>query len=342
MGVDFDRVMEMAEPTFDRTPTVPIVIFELCVLVGVVALFVVFARHVRKLWLKFVVMAAGVLIFEIFTAPMWHNHRMGAWAYVYYDVSWILTAGWSALILAVILLADRWRPQWREPKQFCAYLAVLLPVVVVLETIVVKLGIRSYSPEVLQRAHMVRHLDIPCEVLYYVPVFLALVIAFYKYWNFLIDETPLVPVRRQKWLRGLGLAILAVLLFELMVEPMVENHKFPAWSYVWHDISIVMTGTWVLVIAVAALLVERFLFRQPLGIRFLAALAVMYALAVPIESWLIRQGYRVYGESAVQNFVGLTTPLTGVAVEIAFAIPCYLVLIVCFVRYWEISLDNRL
>ena len=42
------------------------------------------------------------------------------------------------------------------------------------------------------------------------------------------------------------------------------------------------------------------------------------------------------------NFSGYKTPITGVAVEVAYAIPCYLALIVGFIRYWEIVLDNRL
>ncbi len=42
------------------------------------------------------------------------------------------------------------------------------------------------------------------------------------------------------------------------------------------------------------------------------------------------------------DFSGFKTPITGVAVEVAFAIPCYLALIVGFIRYWEIVLDNKL
>jgi hypothetical protein len=61
-----------------------------------------------------------------------------------------------------------------------------------------------------------------------------------------------------------------------------------------------------------------------------------------VESWLIVNGYRVYGPSAVNNFTGFVTPITNVPVEVAFAIPCYMALIIAFIRYWEIILDNRL
>jgi hypothetical protein len=342
MDLDFDGIMELAKPNFDRTPTGPIVLFEIAVLAAVAAFFLLFRRRVARLGTRFFVMAAGVLIFEVFTAPMWNNFHMGVWAYVYRDVSWILTVGWTALIMTVVLSVDLWRPDWGAPRRFCTYLAALLVLVAAAETLVVQIGIRSYAPEVLQRAHLVPGLGVPWEILYYVPVFLALVIAFYKYWSFLIDDMPLVPVRRQKWLRATGLTILAVVMFELMVEPMVDNVGFPAWSYFWHDLTWIMTGLWVAIIAAAAVIVERFLFRQSLPVRFAAALGIMYVLATPLESWMIRRGWRVYGPSAVENFVGLTTPLTGVPVEIAFAVPCYLMLIVCFVRYWEIVLEQEL
>ena len=103
-----------------------------------------------------------------------------------------------------------------------------------------------------------------------------------------------------------------------------------------------MTGVWVVIIAIAALLVERYLMGYPVPVRFGVALMVVAALMLPIESWLINNGFRVYGESAMANFTGFTTPVTGVAAEVAFAIPCYAALMICFIRYWEIVLDNQL
>ena len=71
-------------------------------------------------------------------------------------------------------------------------------------------------------------------------------------------------------------------------------------------------------------------------------LSALGAMALPIESWLAINGYRVYGQSMTERFTGFTTPITGVASEVAFAIPCYLALIIAFIRYWEMILDNKL
>ncbi len=316
--------------------------FGLSVIVASVCVFLFLGRFTDKLWRRIAVMAIGVLIFEIFTAPMWINNSLGRWAYVYVDVSWILTLGWTAMILGVVVMVDHWFATWSAAKRFGVYVGVLLVLVLIAEIVVFNLGIRRYAPEVLESISGLRILGVPIEVFYYAPVFTSLIIAFYKYWIFLIDGVAMVPVKRRNWLRALVIGFIAVFMFELLIEPMVRNDNFPAWSYVYHDISFVMTCCWVVIIAVAALLTDRFLMGVPVPIRFGVALLVIGALMLPIESWLISNGYRVYGDSAVANFSGFTTPITGVAAEVAFAIPFYAALMVCFIRHWEIVLDNHL
>lgn len=325
-----------------RTTTGPILAFELVVIAAAVLTYLILRRSLSKLWLRAIVMASGVFLFELFTSPMWNNEHLGAWAYVYCDVSWILTLGWTTLLLAVVSLVDHWRPQWSALKRFATYLAILLPVVTIAEMSVVALGIRSYSPEVLQAVSGLFIAGVPLEILYYIPVFTSLVIAFYKYWNLVIDQALLVPVKKRHWLRAILLAFIAVGLFELMVEPLVVNDRFPAWSYVYRDISIIYTGWRVLLIAIAAVVLDRFLIGRPIPLRFAAAVLLISALALPFEAWFIENGFRVYGSSAAANYTGFTVPLTDVPVEIAFAIPCYMSLIIGFIRYWEIVFDNRL
>ncbi len=335
-------IQHEAEHAAMRATTVPIALFNASVIGSAIGVFFWLRRRVDKLWLKAAAMATGVLIFEVFTAPMWINDNMGRWAYVYADVSWILTLGWTAMMLSVVVLVDDQFAHWKAPRRFAAYLGVLLALVVIAEAVVVGVGIRKYSPEVLDSVSGVKLLGVPIEILFYAPVFTSLVIAFYKYWSFVIDDVALVPVKKRKWLRAIVLGFIAVFFFELVIEPMVRNERFPAWSYLYHDISFVSTALWVLLIGVAAFLIDRFLVGYPITLRFIAALFIIAALALPAESWMIANGYRVYGESAVANFTGFTTPITGVAVEVAFAIPLYLALVVGFIRYWEIVLDNQL
>jgi hypothetical protein len=332
-----------AHCSFDKTPTTAIILFEIATLIatGIAVFFL--AKIQTKIVPRFLIMAVAVLLFELFTSPMWLNQKMGVWAYIYLDVSWILTLGWTGLILTVVTVSDRILPHWKEWQRFPVYLAILTVLVSGLEMAVVNLGIRIYAPEVLANLTGAFIFGVPLlDVFYYTPVFTGLVISFYKYWGFVLDDEPLIPSKKRKWLRSIGIAFLAVFLFEVMIQPMVENNQLPPWSYVFFDISVLLTGLWVAVIGIAAVVVDRFFLHLPIFGRFLIALGVTGAIALPIEAWLMDQGYRVYGESATHNFTGFVTPIFNAPVEIAFAIPCYMALIIACIRYWETILDNRL
>ncbi|MFB2968703.1 hypothetical protein ACE1CD_07000 [Aerosakkonema sp. BLCC-F183] len=332
----------LANCNFDKSPTLPIVGFEIFIFAGVAAAFIILSKITDKLPLRFLIMSAGVMMFELFTAPMWHNYRMGWWAYVYHDVSWILTIGWSALILGVVLLVDKLLPDWKEWKKFVIYLIILTLAVIVLETIVVNIGLRSYAPEVIDATSGIWVAGVPLEILYYVPVFMALVICFYKYWSFVIDDIPLIPVKRRKWVRSFFLACMGIFLFEVMIEPMVSNEKFPKWSYIFHDISFIQTGMWILIVGFAAAVIGKFFLHYPTPQRFVIAVIITTAIAWPIESWLMQNNYRVYNHSTVETWLGYKTPILNTPVELAFAIPIYMTLIIVFIRYWETIIDNRL
>lgn len=332
----------LAEFVFDQHATTPAVVFEVLVLLAALIGCSVLSRHVTKLWLRLLITLFAVLVFELFTGPMWINEHLGSWAYLYLDLSWVLTIGWSVLILGVVVLVDHWLAKWKQAWRFIAYLLVLLPIVLVLEITVVRLGIRSYSPEVLAATSGQKLLGAPIEILYYVPVFTSLIITFYKYWSFQLEQDSQSVPSRRRWGRSILIALIAVFLFELMIEPMIENRNFPKWSYVYRDISILLTGGWVLLLGSGALIVERFFSDFSVLVRFLAAVLLIGFVALVLESLLTLNGFRVYGPSMQACFTGFRTPITAVNSEIAFAIPCYLALIIAFIRFWETVFDERL
>ena len=332
----WNELMDHAYGAFDRTPTPAIIGFEIFVILGTAVMLVILARYKDRILHRFWIMALGVLIFEVFTGPMWNNYKMGLWAYLYRDVAWVLTFGWSTMILSTIVVIDLAMPRVKEWQRFAAYLAVLTALVVVFERIVVGLGIRSYTPEVMAviEGSYIPVLDVPYHLFYYVPIFMSLVIGFYKYWSIVLDQEMPIPVPTP-WLWALLVTVVGVFFFEVMIEPMVVNSKLPSWSYIYRDISIVMTFGWVLLIWLALLLVDRLLSHLGPRRRFAAYLVVLAVIALPIEAWLISSDIRVYGGSATQDFSGFRVPLFDVAIEVAFAIPLYMALIIGFVRYWE-------
>lgn len=327
----------------DRSLTPPVLLAQLVGLVlGLLALAWLRRRLAERLPLRLVLMVVPVLGFELFTAPMWDNAHLGRWAYLYRDVSWVLTLVWSVLFLTVVELVERALPHWRFLPRFLLSLALITLLSVPLELVLVALGVRGYAPEVREAAIGGFVAGVPVAILYYVPVFAALVLSFHYYWRWALEGAAVLPMRRIHWRRGLLLATAAVLLFELMVEPMVINRGFPAWANLYRDINLVMSGVWVLVIAATALVVSRVWVLQPMALRMVLAVVVTTALALPIEYGLYAAGMRVYGPSAVANFSGFRFPLFEGPVEIAFAIACYMALVLATIRTWEIVIDNRL
>ncbi len=326
---------------FDKTPTASTLAFEIFVILGTIIVLLILSRIKNKIPQRYLLVAAGILIFEIFTAPMWNNLKLGWWGYVYRDVSWVLTIGWATMILTAVIIVDKLFEKWREGQRFILYLLLLTAAVFIAESAVLSLGIRTYSPEVLDTLTGYYIGNVPIEGLYYVPVFISLVIAFYKYGSFSLDNEAIVPVKNRAWVRNLILAFIGVFFFELMIEPMVVNAKFPSWSYIYQDISIIMSGLWIVIIWLSVSLVDKVFIHLDLVKRFVLYLVVGTIIFLPLESWFIVNRFRIYGPSAVENFVGINLPIINIPVEVALAIPFYLALIISFIRYWEINLDNK-
>ncbi|MBT6691002.1 hypothetical protein HOB10_01560 [Candidatus Parcubacteria bacterium] len=328
---------------FDKVATMPIIYFEVFIFVMAAASLFFLSKITDKIFLRFAIIALGVFIFEFFTAPMWHNFRLGELAYVYRDVSWVLTIGWSTIILVPVVLIDKYLVHFKEWHKFLLYLLFVFIIALWAEKAVVGLGIRAYAPESLEviKDHFVPWFNIPWSSFYYIPVFMTLVIGFYKYWSLVIDKKLLIPMKKIKWGRELLIVLLAVIFFEIMIEPMVLNANLPAWSYFYRDVSILMSGIWIIIIWLAIGFVDKFLVHFNLIEKFIAYLLVAGIITTPIEAWLIASQYRVYGPSTVANFSGYTLPFTSVPIEVIFAVPFYLALIIASSKYWIYILENR-
>jgi hypothetical protein len=327
---------------FDKSLTGASIFFITVVFIGVISSILILPKIKDKFWQRFLITAAGVLTFEIFTAPMWSNYNLSPIGYVYRDVSWILTLGWTCLILSTVLLVDHFLPKLRELQRFFIYIGILTIVVFLFQIWLVNVGIREYSPEVLAATTGIQIFNVPIEGFYFAPVFTSLIVAFYKYWSFQIDKIPLVPLFKRNWLKSLGISFLAVFLFELNINPMVENIGFPSWSYIFQDITIILTGAWVLGLWLSYnIILMLFKFLSPV-LKFFLAVSINALLALPLEIWFIRNGYRVYSQSAMENFIGIDIFDTGVPIEIFFATFCYLALVIGFIRYFETITDNKI
>lgn len=339
----WEEFLEHLKVRYSDLPTPEILVFEIAVIVGAVLTYRFLATRVERVGRHLLLIAIGMFLIEFFTGPMWRNHRLGFWAYVYSDVSWILTVGWTVLIALSIYLVEMVIKVRTALLRYLGFVLVMTPVTIVYDSLVRLIGIRTYAPETIAAAgpSMIPVLDVPVAGLYYVPVAMTLVWSFYKHWLPGIEPGATTDARLPI-LNRLVLTAIAVFLFEIVVEPMATNQGFPAWSYVFHDITVLMTGLWVAIVTLSTLAVDRYLRTTDFRLRFAAYLAVIAAIATPIEGWFISAGYRVYGPSATADFIGLRTVIGDIPIEVMAAIPMYLALVIAFVRYWDGSVDRGL
>ncbi len=51
----------------------------------------------------------------------------------------------------------------------------------------------------------------------------GLMLGFYRNWELVTDDVPILPFKKSLWGRDFLIAVVAVFMFEIMAEPMVEN-----------------------------------------------------------------------------------------------------------------------
>jgi len=341
---DFIFNCQTAACSFDKTPTAGTIWYQIFIFIATIVILLISSRFKKNILKHYFVMVIGAFIFEFFTAPMWLNSHLGNWAYIYHGVSWVLTLGLASMTLASVILIDNVLPKLKEAYKYILSVLLLWPVIIIVEKFVVSLGIRGYTPETIKAfdSTLVPAIGMSWLAILYLPLLFSLIIAFYKYFAFSLDKKPLIPMNKGKLVRNIIISLIGVLLFELLVGAMVDNVNFPAWSYLWRDITIILSGGWVLVIAIVTWLVDKYFINKSLYERFVLYLAFATVLIAPFEAWLIHSGRRVYLPSAVGNFSGFVVPGLSIPVEVIFAIPLYLALVVAFIRYWAIIFDNKL
>jgi hypothetical protein len=125
----------------------------------------------------------AVLLFEYFTQALWLNKGLESWAYLYLDVSWVITLGWATIILVARELSSLYMNKNNEKVKIAVDLLIVTVIGFIAEWVVLGLGIREYSGAVLSVITGIKIGPVPIEAFYYIPVFMLLVLTFTLYWE---------------------------------------------------------------------------------------------------------------------------------------------------------------
>ena len=86
-------------------------IFEISVILIVLSFILILRKIDKNILRKFGIIFIAVLLFEYFTQAMWLNVNLERWAYLYLDVSWVITIGWTGIIIVSMAIIDLYFPK---------------------------------------------------------------------------------------------------------------------------------------------------------------------------------------------------------------------------------------
>lgn len=160
-------------------------IIELLVIALTVVLLLFLHSRSKDSLKIYLITAIGVLLFEYYTQALWFNQNLETWAYLYLDVSWIMTLLWTNVILFSIYVVDTLKPKYSEVKKFFSSIGLITVFVLIIEWILIRTDIRGYPPVILELYESLPRLFgiIPLKEVIYVVAFMSLVVAFTKYWQ---------------------------------------------------------------------------------------------------------------------------------------------------------------
>jgi hypothetical protein len=168
-----------------------VVLFEILILLFTLAVAVFMkVKGYKNILRKFVILFVSVLLFEIMSEPMWMNVGFQNWAYLWQDITWVITLGWVGIFMFSFLVVDYAFRGVPEKRKFWLYLLLLEVIVVPMESFLVISGIRAYAPILADTfsGYFIPFTVVPIEAIYAVPLFTTLIICFYKYVNYLFDR----------------------------------------------------------------------------------------------------------------------------------------------------------
>jgi hypothetical protein len=334
---------------FDKTLTAYGLGYQVLAVVATVVVLYLVSKKKKRVWAYYALMYLGCFLFEFLISPMSHYEHLGQFSYLYRGISWVMIMGWTTIIFTGVNLVDYVFPRlfkinFKEWQKYLITVIGLGVFLLLLEQLTVGvLSVRAFSPETVRAFgdHIFAGSSLSWLNLGWTIVLVALMTSFYKFLSFCLEKRVFIPMKNTHLLRNFIIAFVGIFMFELMIESMVDNSGFPAWSYIFADVSLITILSWTAIIALSNWLVYKFLVHRSELFRYLTTVSLAAVLLVPLEVFWMLNGNRVYSESTVANTSGLLVPGTNWPIELLIAPLLYWAIVVAFIKYWAIIIDNK-
>jgi hypothetical protein len=134
-------------------------------------------------------------------------------------------------------------------------------------------------------------------------------------------------------------AFIAVLLFEYFTQALWFNKSLEPWTYLYLDISWIITIGWAIIIVVGMKLVELYFPTMREKKRFFLYLIFITLAGLVAESVVLKQGIREYSSATLRIMSGVK--IGNVPIEALYYIPVFMTLVISFMKYMEMIFEKK-
>ena len=143
-----------------------------------------------------------------------------------------------------------------------------------------------------------------------------------------------------KVLRRFFLVFIGILLFQYFTQALWLTKNLEPWTYLYLGVNWIITIGRSTMVIVSMAIVDIYFSRYSEKIRFLLYLVLLTISGVFAEAMTVAQGNIQYHPALKEVFSGYTI-LGSVPVEALYYIPVFMMLVISFVRYWELALESK-
>jgi hypothetical protein len=176
-------------------------VFEFIVILATLALLAYFKFKSHRYWKRYYLILISVVLFEFSTHFAWTTSALDPFTFIGPSLNWVIFLAWTLIIFFMLQLGDFLYPEKKsEGRNFTITLICMSVLGILFEQLLLSLQIRGYGAEVnaLLIGHNIPFLTVPLEALYYIPVFMALILGFVRYFEELHARKPRPYVRGGK------------------------------------------------------------------------------------------------------------------------------------------------
>ncbi len=248
----------------------------------------------KKNIISFFITFVWISAFELLTWALWKVQYLWNRAYWFWDISRIL-----AIVRTWVLYRSDYIIQKTQSHQAIKTISITSVIIWLIVLWANIYGVISYEPETLASIDYMIW-AFPINALYYIPIRIFITYSFKKYFDQAIFNN-YHGTQSIVSIQNFLIVFVSVFCVELLIEPTLIIKNLPSRSFIYKDVSFLLTLSWTLIIAITAFLTNKFFNWFDLFIKFSYAIFWSTILWFLFLSFLIQNHIIWFSKSVLQT-----------------------------------------